>query len=157
MKTHRYQWDTTARIVSRLTCVPFTSGCTPEEEQEWLICYRNDTSSWCHREALCRASSMLGYLAICLSTLGSLFLFQDGSLLSRPRLVNHYARPWVPQEWIFQATVDIVLDQGSDNSCEDGCEWLSHENPGSLEVLSFYAVHSDPMALSSTLVKSFGI
>ena len=42
--------------------------------------------------------------------LGSLFLFQDGSLLSRPRLVNHYARPWVPQGWIFQATVDIAID-----------------------------------------------
>ena len=39
-------------------------------------------------EALCPVSSMLGYLAICPTTLGPLFLFQDGSPLSRPRLVK---------------------------------------------------------------------
>jgi len=39
-------------------------------------------------EALCPVSSMLGYLAINPTTSGPLFLFHDGSLLSRPRLVK---------------------------------------------------------------------
>lgn len=40
------------------------------------------------RKALCPVSSMLGYLAIRPSMPGPLFLFRDGSTLSRPRLVQ---------------------------------------------------------------------
>ena len=38
--------------------------------------------------SLCPASSMMGYLAICPSEPGPLFLFRDGSTLSRTKLIQ---------------------------------------------------------------------
>ena len=40
------------------------------------------------QDTLCPVSSMMGYLAICPSEPGPLFLFRDGSTLSRTKLIQ---------------------------------------------------------------------
>jgi len=71
-------------------------------------------------EVLCQVSSMLGYLAICPSTLGPLFLFQDGSPLSRPRLVKSLHQVLIAAGVDCSGYSGQCLVWGGSNSCKDG-------------------------------------
>ena len=55
---------------------------------------------------LCPVSAMLVYLAICPPTPGPLFIFQDGSHLSRDRLVTHM------RDTLSQLGVDVTKFSG---------------------------------------------
>jgi len=82
-------------------------GCPPEEGKNDSFAAGMTLHLGATGEALCPVSSMLGYLAIFPST-----LFQDGSPLSRPRLVKSLRQALGSLGWIVQATVDIVFGLG---------------------------------------------
>ena len=93
---------------------------------------------------ICPVKSLLSYLAVRGSTPGTLFLFQDGSPLSRTRLVEAVRSTLSAQGLDVRRFNGQFQDWCGNHSCSLWFGGLIDSDSWSLEVICLYEVHSYP-------------